>query len=114
MPPPMLKDPAERELVNAIIETLLEGQVNGQHGQYPESHSDMTWAVYALLKMFKVERRPVSIRLHFDSNELGYFEECQTCRQRRGTGPPLVDKALCSYCLNNRTVIERLRQLVNT
>ncbi len=70
MPPPSLRNPEDRWLASAIIETLMEGHRQRRPDlAYPESHSDMTWAVYALLEMFEVKRRPVARRLLFEGKE---------------------------------------------
>lgn len=53
-------------LESDIIETLIAGHHEWRPDlPYPESHSDMQGAVRALLKMFKVERRPVAVELEY-------------------------------------------------
>ena len=53
-------------LESDIIETLLAGHHEYRADlAYPESHSDMQGAVRALLRMFKVERRPVAVDLEY-------------------------------------------------
>lgn len=59
MPPPPIKP---KFMVGDIIETLLAGhhQVRSDL-RYPESHSDMTWAVMNLLRKYEVKLRPVPL-----------------------------------------------------
>ena len=53
-------------LESDIIETLIAGHHECRPDlQYPESTSDMQSAVRALLRMFKVERRPIAIELEY-------------------------------------------------
>jgi hypothetical protein len=60
MAPPRLRDEYQRILVNEIIDTLLAGHHKLRPDlPYPQSHSDMTWAVYALMEMFDIKRRPL-------------------------------------------------------
>lgn len=61
MPKPILVDEDEN-LVTAIIDTFLAGHKEWRPDlPYPESHSDMKAGAMALLRMFKIERRPISI-----------------------------------------------------
>lgn len=52
-----------------IIETLIAGHKKFRPDlPYPESHSDMQGAVRGLLRMFKVERRPLPFDLEYDND----------------------------------------------
>lgn len=54
------------QLESDIIATLLAGHHEWRPDlAYPESHSDMQGAVRGLLRMFKIERRPVAIELEY-------------------------------------------------
>lgn len=54
------------QLESDIIETLLAGHHEWRPDlAYPESHSDMQGAVRGLLRMFKIERRPVAVDLEY-------------------------------------------------
>lgn len=58
-----LKEPYNT-LESEIIETLLAGLKEYRPDlSYPESHSDMQGCVRAMLRMFDVKRRPISIEL---------------------------------------------------
>jgi hypothetical protein len=60
MPKPGLKSVAETLLVNDIIETLIAGHKQWRPDlSYPESHSDMTGAVYGLLSKYEIKLRPL-------------------------------------------------------
>jgi hypothetical protein len=62
MPKPFLKEPY-RTLESEIIETLLAGLHEWRPDLgYPESRSDMSGAVRALMRMFDVRRRPLAIQ----------------------------------------------------
>lgn len=55
------------KLESDIIETLIAGHKEYRSDlRYPESHSDMQAAVRGLLRMFKVERRPIAIDLEYE------------------------------------------------
>ena len=57
MPPPRLN---LELMAGDIIETLLAGHhVARPDLRYPESHSDMTWAVIGLLQKYDVKLRPL-------------------------------------------------------
>lgn len=61
MPKPMLKH-EYAQLERDVIETLLAGHHEWRPDlPYPESHSDMSGAVRALLRMYEVKRRPVAL-----------------------------------------------------
>lgn len=52
------------KLESDIIATLIAGHHEWRPDlAYPESHSDMQAAVRGLLRMFKIERRPVAVEL---------------------------------------------------
>jgi hypothetical protein len=52
-----------------IIETLIAGHKQWRPDlAYPESHSDMQGAVRALLRMYKIERRPIAVDLTYDKS----------------------------------------------
>jgi hypothetical protein len=88
--------PTLDQLESDIIETLLAGHHEWRPDlPYPESHSDMQGAVRGLLRMFKVERRPLPEPLEYHCEEchnsgyirtkLGdYFEEkkCK-CKEKK-------------------------------
>ena len=66
MPKPILKEPL-RTQTGEMIETMLAGLHEWRPDlKYPESHSDMQGCVRALLRMYKIERRPISIELEYD------------------------------------------------
>lgn len=66
MPKPLLKEPNQTKAYQ-IIETMLAGLHEWRSDlDYPQSHSDMMGCVHALLKMYKVERRPIAIKLEYE------------------------------------------------
>lgn len=66
MPKQKLKEPYFT-LEQQIIETLIAGHKEWRPDlSFPESNSDMSGAVRGLLRMFKVERRPIAIQLEYD------------------------------------------------
>lgn len=86
-------------LESQIIATMLEGHhLYRPDLDYPQSHSDMQAAVRGLLKMFKVERRPLAEPLKLrcsdckGSRELAVYQDggrvpnhwmtCETCNGR--------------------------------
>ncbi len=61
MPKPSLR-PEYAQLEGALIETFLAGHHEWRPDlPYPESHSDMQGGARALLRMFKIERRPIAL-----------------------------------------------------
>jgi len=59
MPPPKLKPEL---MVSDIGSTLLAGHMaahGSRHQPYPQSHSDMTWAIIGLLQKYDVKLRPL-------------------------------------------------------
>lgn len=61
-----LKKPMD-QLESDIIATLIAGHKEWRPDlAYPQSHSDMEGAVRGLLRMFKVERRPISTDLEYE------------------------------------------------
>ena len=65
MPKPTLKEPVQ-SLTHDMIETMLAGLHEWRPDlAYPESHSDMQGCVRALLRMYKIERRPIAIELEY-------------------------------------------------
>lgn len=63
MPKPSLR--AEfKTLASDIIDTLLAGHHEWRPDlSYPQSHSDMQGAVFALLRMYDVKRRPIALEM---------------------------------------------------
>lgn len=78
MPP---REPIDRNLLQLecdLIDTLLAGLKRSRPDlSYPESHSDMTWAVQAVLEMFEAKRRPVPLKIKW-THESGSW--CDSCR----------------------------------
>ncbi len=89
----------DETLESQIIETMLQGhKLYRPDLDYPQSHSDMQAAVRGLLRMFKVERRPLAeplkVRCHAckGSCELAVYQDgarlqnhwmtCETCNGR--------------------------------
>lgn len=86
-------------LEGEIIETLLAGLQKWRPDlRYPESHSDMEACVRALLRMYKVERRPIAEPLRYpcdacegigkfiDRTSTPNFAKTDTCGFCRGRG----------------------------
>lgn len=61
MPPPTLKNEEDRALAMELFDTLMAGW----NKAYPESASDVTYGVYALLSMFEIRRRPIAKVIEF-------------------------------------------------
>lgn len=78
MPP---RQPLDRDLdtlTDDIIKTLTAGlQRSRPDLSYPESYSDMTWAVQGLLEMFEVKYRTLPLRIKWTHEEPRY---CSSCR----------------------------------
>lgn len=78
MPP---REPVDRELLileDELIETLLAGLKRSRPDlSYPESYSDMTWAVQAVLEMFDVKRRPVPRKIKWTHEEPRWCDRCR-------------------------------------
>jgi hypothetical protein len=63
MPKPSLVDEDSR-LEGDLIETLLAGLKEWRPDlQYPESHSDMSGCVRAMMRMYDIKRRPIAVPL---------------------------------------------------
>lgn len=61
MPKPPLKEEFAR-IEGQLIETMIAGLHEWRSDlSYPESHSDMSACARGILKMFKVERRPLGL-----------------------------------------------------
>lgn len=80
MPKPRLH-PKFAQLEGDIIETMIAGLKQWRPDlDYPESHSDMSGCVRALIKMFDVKRRPIALSElpeHCDlCNNAGVLIEC--------------------------------------
>jgi len=66
MPKPTLLEP-DRSLANDIFETFMAGHHEWRPDlSYPQSASDVQGGVLALLKMFKITRRPIAIELEYE------------------------------------------------
>lgn len=58
--PPHTLIPEQEFLCRELIETFLAGLHKSRPDlDYPESHSDMTWAMQAVMSMFEIKRRPL-------------------------------------------------------
>ena len=70
MAKPTLKEPY-RTLEKEIIDTMIAGLHEWRPDlNYPQSHSDMQGCVRALLRMFYVNRHPISVELPIDESVL--------------------------------------------
>jgi len=102
MPP---RQPVDRKLCQLecdIMDTLKAGlQRSRSDLSYPESASDMTWAIQALMEMFKIERRPVPLRIRWTHEEPRWCDSCRAiCRNKYGE---------CTGC--NSTVYDDVERL---
>ena len=94
--PELIKSDAILE--SQIIKTLLAGLHEWRPDlNYPESHSDMQACVRGLLRMFHVERRPLTEPLRIECRDCGGIGELisypeggiqhrQTCKHCKGKG----------------------------
>jgi hypothetical protein len=75
----------ERQIVTTIQQSMSDG---------PGSYSDLQWVARNLIRMFKIERRPVAPeKLNYECHDcaatgiaekgVGFVKDCPTCRGRR-------------------------------
>ena len=68
MPKPTLKEPLaqqENDMINTMIAGLHEWRPDLD---YPESYSDCQACIRGLLRMYRIERRPIAIELEYDED----------------------------------------------
>ena len=79
MPKPRLTTEYER-LEDELIETFLAGHHEWRSDlPYPESHSDMSGGMRALLRMFDIKRRPLALPMKHFIAEHEQGCDCRTC-----------------------------------
>lgn len=96
MPKPRLH-PKFSQLESDIIETLIAGLKEWRPDlSYPESHSDMSGCVRALIRMFDIKRRPIALSelpCHCElCNDAGKLIECVD------DDPHVIKEKTCPAC----------------